>query len=697
MVTHCASPQGSGPDVRIKPGGGTLNPGSEIRLESNGQADIYYTLDDTTPEPRLSLKYEPPLRLWGSATLRVVAVDREGRRGKEAKASFRVDTLFPRTQAKPRGGNVRDTIKVTLSSDEAGSIHYTLDGSAPTLKSPVYKSPISLSKDTTLRFFGVDASGNAEPLQQEVYNFSPKLSVLPETGLYSERPLLVRMNTDEKGASIVYNLVLSVTGWREVKQELAFQHDTWLQVRAEDKQGWTSLVEERLYSIIAPLKLRPIKPASVSAKAVASVDLEGFDRPGLVVATNDKLLVIPSSDNRYQDPQTMASLSFVTTWIRSWDLDGDGLNDIMLGDEKGVVHVFRATSGTSVVEDKELLKVLDGRVIQRLVPLDYNADGQLDILALDRRKGKSLLLQRTPGGYQLQPVLKELSDVAPQEALAGDFNNDRRIDVLIVPGNASVPFVLMGQKKGGFQLASLESFLTSAPKGTQWLHAARTDLDADGELDLALVGRSPAIGGKPAQLQVVLLRHLDGVYWRRMDTLTLPDAPVRGCAPADWDGDGYPDLVLWSDNKAPILINNFLGQRWFLLGKKHLPEALPAGVVGAVGHDTKRGVPALVWMSNKGWSRLEPAGEPRFLHVLLQGIRGNRNAIGAHLVVEASSTKVVREIGVRSTGPDQAPLFFPIPLNNTLLLRSMQVLWSDGRVRDVPQLNLNKPTVIRPN
>ncbi|TNE51253.1 MAG: hypothetical protein EP343_03955 [Deltaproteobacteria bacterium] len=696
-LVHCSTPQGEGPGVRIEPGGGAVPAGTEVRLEVEGQADVYYTLDDTTPEPRLSLKYQAPLRLWGSATLRVVAIDAEGRRGKEATATFQVDTLFPQTRASPRGGNVRDKVDIELLSDEAGAIHYTLDGSEPTLQSPVFKGPITLAKDTVLRFFGVDASGNREPAQQETYNFSPKLSVLPETGIHLQRPLLVRMTTDEQDASISYNLVLSPTGWQDVKQELSFQHDTWIQVKAEDKKGWASLVEDRKYSLIAPLALRLTKVPSLSVQAVASVDLEGFDSPGLVVATKDTLLVVTSTDNRYQEPKSLATLSFVTAWIRCWDVDGDGLNDVLLGDESGKVHLFRATSGTSVQEDKTLLAAMEDSLVQRLVPLDANADGQLDILVVERRKGRSFLLQRTTGGYQKQPAIEALKDVAPQEVLAGDFNNDRRVDLLVLPGGEGAPMVLLGQAKGGYQPSTLESALPNIPKGTQWLHAARSDFDADGELDFVLVGRSPASEGKPPQLQVVLLRHLDGEFWRRMDTLTLPDADVRGCAPADWDGDGYPDVVIWRTGKAPLLLSNFLGQRLFVVEDKHLPEKLPLGAVGTLGHDPKRGVPALVWMHDKGWSRLEPSNQPRFLHVLLQGIRGNRNAIGAHLVLQTSGSKILREIGVRATGPDQAPLFFPIPLDNAKLLRSLQVLWSDGRVRDVPQLDLNKVTVIRPN
>jgi hypothetical protein len=52
----------------------------------------------------------------------------------------------------PRGGGYKEPIEVTLKQPEAGvTIHYTLDGSAPTTSDPVYDKPIKLSGPTVLR------------------------------------------------------------------------------------------------------------------------------------------------------------------------------------------------------------------------------------------------------------------------------------------------------------------------------------------------------------------------------------------------------------------------------------------------------------------------------------------------------------------------------------------------------------------
>jgi hypothetical protein len=73
------------------------------------------------------------------------------------------DQTPPTTMASPDAAAVRQsTIRVTLSTSEPATTYYTLDGSAPTTSSTRYAAPIAIDRPRTLRFFSVDASGNAE-------------------------------------------------------------------------------------------------------------------------------------------------------------------------------------------------------------------------------------------------------------------------------------------------------------------------------------------------------------------------------------------------------------------------------------------------------------------------------------------------------------------------------------------------------
>lgn len=60
------------------------------------------------------------------------------------------------TYVHPQGGVFLGSKKVILICNaEGATIHYTLDGSAPTPASPVYKQPLTLSKSATVRAFAV--------------------------------------------------------------------------------------------------------------------------------------------------------------------------------------------------------------------------------------------------------------------------------------------------------------------------------------------------------------------------------------------------------------------------------------------------------------------------------------------------------------------------------------------------------------
>jgi hypothetical protein len=85
------------------------------------------------------------------------------------------DLVAPVTTVSPPPGTYRWPIQVTAMciDDPAGFgcgvIHYTTDGSTPSLASPVVPGSITISETTTLKLFGVDAFGNEEQVQTLTY------------------------------------------------------------------------------------------------------------------------------------------------------------------------------------------------------------------------------------------------------------------------------------------------------------------------------------------------------------------------------------------------------------------------------------------------------------------------------------------------------------------------------------------------
>lgn len=85
------------------------------------------------------------------------------------------ETVPPTTTASPPGGYYNATQHVALAcQDDAGGTgcagtRFTVDGSTPTAGSPAYVAPITVDHSLTLRFYSVDAQGNAETPRSETY------------------------------------------------------------------------------------------------------------------------------------------------------------------------------------------------------------------------------------------------------------------------------------------------------------------------------------------------------------------------------------------------------------------------------------------------------------------------------------------------------------------------------------------------
>jgi hypothetical protein len=99
-----------------------------------------------------------------------------------------VDKQAPQATASPGAGTYAGSVTVSLSAtddtDGAPVIRYSVDGSTPTLQSPVYGGPLSFTATTTLRFFATDAAGRQQSVQGPyLYTIVPaSYTVTPSAG-----------------------------------------------------------------------------------------------------------------------------------------------------------------------------------------------------------------------------------------------------------------------------------------------------------------------------------------------------------------------------------------------------------------------------------------------------------------------------------------------------------------------------------
>jgi hypothetical protein len=117
---------------------------------------IRYTLDGSDPTPSSPLYAGPFLRLEASE-IRAKTFIKNGDTSTMTGASLTQATVQPPAISIGRAVvEEPGTTQVEVTASTSGStIHYTLDGSDPTMKSPVYEKPIVVKKSTAVRAIAV--------------------------------------------------------------------------------------------------------------------------------------------------------------------------------------------------------------------------------------------------------------------------------------------------------------------------------------------------------------------------------------------------------------------------------------------------------------------------------------------------------------------------------------------------------------
>ncbi len=124
---------------------------------------------------------------------------------KTFSSSFNIDTVLPTVNANPLGGLYNTVQNVTLSMSKNGTIYYTTNGTTPTIDSTQYKTKISITNTTTLKYFAVDLAGNLSPTYTQNYT----IDKIPPT-ITSTDPIKNAVNVPE-------NKVIKITFSEPIK------------------------------------------------------------------------------------------------------------------------------------------------------------------------------------------------------------------------------------------------------------------------------------------------------------------------------------------------------------------------------------------------------------------------------------------------------------------------------------------------
>ena len=194
----------------ITPESGNILSGAAVTITCATEgATIYYTLDGTTPTETSAI-YTAPLTIVYNTTVKAYAVNAGMADSEMAEATYTIVTsLVDEPVISPVGGNVTDTVTVTITCATAGAkIYYTIDGTTPdTLTATEYTAAFTVGETTTVKAIAAKAGMTTSNVVTETYTFPVPVveePVISPVGGNVTAPVTVTITCATAGAKIYY-------------------------------------------------------------------------------------------------------------------------------------------------------------------------------------------------------------------------------------------------------------------------------------------------------------------------------------------------------------------------------------------------------------------------------------------------------------------------------------------------------------
>ena len=347
---------------------------------------------------------------------------------------------------------------------------------------------------------------------------------------------------DRQAASLKYRIVENL-----LRATPRFQ-----QARRDVEPGVVGLpIEEWSAGLAATLRARPRAiPVRFSEKAVpglselqglTAVRVSGKEGRDLVFASGKGLVIASARDGYRPGPPVPASASRA---VEVADVTNSGELDLV-------------TPGALWVRDKEAWRRTGMPSGDRVLPIDFDSDGDLD-LYVSSESGDRLMRNNLDGSWTDVAKTALPAGVSSLSAAAADFDRDGDPDLVLVSGGGG-GLLLLDNLRGG-RLAEKPAGL---PKSGGFLAAAAGDLNADGRPDLVWTAESRAF---------VALNRGDGTFLPAVE-LAAGGTPLL----FDFDNDGALDLFLASPGGSALFRND--GAGGFRRVEGAFPPALDAEAV----------------------------------------------------------------------------------------------------------------------
>jgi len=361
----------------------------------------------------------------------------------------------------------------------------------------------------------------------------------------------------------------------------------------------------------------------------------------------------------------------------SWaDYDNDGLLDLAIATIKAATPplLYQNYDGVSFIDISQEAGITQaGSTTRHVIWVDYDRDGLLDLFAAGNERS---YLYRNKGDGKFEDA-SSLAGIAESSnglsAIFFDSNNDGWPDLFLANGGYNKFYMNNGD--GTFTDASVSSGLDGAPYW-QTTSVCSGDYNEDGYLDIYVTN----IG--KAKKNTLYKNNKDGTFtdvtW---ETGTRDLGDGRTCAWIDFDADGRVDLFTTNHTWNNKLYRN-LGNGAFRDAAVEVNLAKPIDVFAVTWADYDRDGFLDVYLNGHIGNSLKRnegnSNKSITLQLLGDGLRSNRSAIGARVVLSTPGGSQLREVsgGRGGTEQDMLPLYFGLGKFDKA---DIQVIWPSGK------------------